>query len=370
MHLKEFSVETWMTEHEGSCQYNLADTCIKAMSLRELESLTHEDIINHIYDIPLDYGPIQGSQELKDAILTLYKTGDHDNLAITRGAVNANQHVMDTILEPGDHIVALTPGYEQFYTYPASLGCDYTLIQLQEEKQWEPSIEDFKEAINDRTKMIILNAPNNPTGTIIKQDLMEQLIAYCQRRSIYILVDEIYKGINPQAYCDSVSDLYELGITTSSLAKIYSFAGLRLGWIKANKELIKQINFRRDYTMISTGAIDDYLTCVVLRHKEEVLKRSRDIVSKNIAILKDYLAAEPLVSCVIPQDGTVAFLHYHAPIDSKTLCEELQAKCGVFFVPGACFDQEYYLRFGFTQDPHIIKQGLSLLSAYLHEQTD
>lgn len=370
MKLKEFSVETWMTDHENDCRYNLADTCIKAMSLRELEELTHEDIINHIYDIPLDYGPIQGSAELKDAILTLYKTGDHDNLSITRGAVNANQHVMDTILEPGDHVVALTPGYEQFYTYPASLGCDYTLIELEEEKNWEPSLDDFKKAINDRTKMIILNAPNNPTGTIIKQDLMEDLIKLCKPHHIYILVDEIYKGISSHDYCDSISDLYEYGITTSSLAKIYSFAGLRLGWIKANKDLIKTINYRRDYTMISTGAIDDYLTCVVLKHKEEVLKRSREIVSANIKILKDYLSREPLVTCVIPEDGTVAFLHYHAPIDSKTLCVELQSQSGVFFVPGACFNKEYYLRFGFTQDPAVIQKGLQLLSQYLHAQTD
>lgn len=367
MKLKEFSVETWMTVHENDCRYNLADTCVKAMSLHELADMTKEDIIGQIYDIPLDYGPIQGSDDLKDAILSLYKTGGHENIAITRGAVNANQHVMDTLLEPGDHVVALTPGYEQFYSYPASLGCSYSLVHLDEARNWEPDIEDFKQAINDRTKMIILNAPNNPTGTTIDSKLMQALIELCRPRGIYILCDEIYKGINPDADSDSVADLYERGITTSSLAKIYSFAGLRLGWIKASKQIIDLINFRRDYTIISTGAIDDRLTAIVLNHKDQILARSRAIVHTNVAILKDYLASEPLVDAVIPKDGTVCFLHYHKDLPSAAFCEDIQQRHGVFFVPGSCFDEEYHLRFGFTRDSEEIRQGLALLSKYLHE---
>lgn len=364
MKLKEFDVETWMTEHENDCRYNLADTCVKAMSLRELEDLIKENVMDHIYDLPLDYGPIQGSPALKEAILSLYKTGNSENIAITRGAVNANQHVMDTILEPGDHIVALTPGYEQFYSYPKSLGCAYTLVELKEDNNWQPTIDDFQKAINENTKMIILNSPNNPTGTLIKDDLMKQLIDLCAPHHIYIMCDEIYKGLT-ETDTGSVSDLYEYGITTSSLAKIYSFAGLRLGWIKARKELIDKINYRRDYTMISTGAIDDYLTTVVLQHKEIILDRSRKIVLQNKEILKHYLEKEPLVSCVIPEDGTVAFLHYHVDVPSKVLCENLQKATGVFFVPGACFGSEYHLRFGFTQDPEVIEKGLLLLSDYL-----
>lgn len=367
MKLKEFSVETWMTEHENDCRYNLADTCVEAMSLHDLADLTKEDIIGKIYDIPLDYGPIQGSDALKDAILSLYKTGTHENIAIARGTVNANQHVMDTLLEPGDHVVALSPGYEQFYSYPASLGCSYTLIHLKEEKNWEPDIDDFASAINNKTKMIILNAPNNPTGTTIDQKLMEQLIELCGPRGIYILCDEVYKGIAEDCYCDSVSDLYDRGITTSSLAKIYSFAGLRLGWIKASKEIIDAINYRRDYTIISTGAIDDLLTTIVLNHKEKILARSRKIVENNVQILKDYLLTEPLVDAVIPKDGTVCFLHYHKDISSSVLCEDLQKRYGVFFVPGSCFDLEYHLRFGFTRESEEIRTGLQLLSRYLHE---
>ncbi len=365
MYLKEFDVETWMTNHEQNCQYNLADTCVSDMSIHELESLIHKDLMGDLMHMRMDYGPITGSDCLKDAILSLYKTGTRDNVAVAHGAINANEHVMDTLLNKGDHVIALTPSYEQFYSYPASIGCEYDLVELNEDNNWEPVIDDFKKLIKPETKMFILNSPNNPTGTVIKQSLMEEFIELARSHSIYILVDEIYRGMN-NTLCDSISDMYELGIATASLSKVYSFAGLRLGWIKGPKQLIDEINFRRDYTIISTGPWNDYLATVVLQHKDLILDRSRHIILENKKILKEWLEKEDLVECVIPEDGTVCFLHYLFDMPSKELCEKLQNDTGVFFVPGMAFNKEYHLRFGFTSDSKVIKEGLETFSSWIH----
>ena len=358
MYLKEFDVETWMTNHEQNCQYNLADTCVSDMSIHELESLIHKDLMSDLMHMRMDYGPITGSDCLKDAILSLYKTGTRDNIAVAHGAINANEHVMDTLLNKGDHVIALTPSYEQFYSYPASIGCEYDLVELNEDNNWEPVIDDFKKLIKPETKMFILNSPNNPTGTVIKQSLMEELIELARSHSIY-------SGMN-NTLCDSISDMYELGIATASLSKVYSFAGLRLGWIKGPKQLIDEINFRRDYTIISTGPWNDYLATVVLQHKDLILDRSRHIILENKKILKEWLEKEDLVECVIPEDGTVCFLHYLFDMPSKELCEKLQNDTGVFFVPGKAFNKEYHLRFGFTSDSKVIKEGLETFSSWIH----
>ena len=160
--------------------------------------------------------------------------------------------------------------------------------------------------------------------------------------------------------------MYELGIATASLSKVYSFAGLRLGWIKGPKQLIDEINFRRDYTIISTGPWNDYLATVVLQHKDLILDRSRHIILENKKILKEWLEKEDLVECVIPEDGTVCFLHYLFDMPSKELCEKLQNDTGVFFVPGMAFNKEYHLRFGFTSDSKVIKEGLETFSSWIH----
>ena len=369
MKIKEFEVETWMTNHETRCKYNLTETCVSSLSLNDLQQLTQEDISTTIMNMTMDYGPIVGSQRLKRAILSLYQTGNESNITITHGAINANELVMMSLLEPGDHVISLFPSYQQMYDFPLSLGCDVSFIQLNEKKQWMPTIEDFMHVMQDNTKMICLNSPNNPTGTCLPLSLMKEIIALAKQYDCYILCDEIYRGLNTQTQqmSPSFSDYYEKAIVTQSLSKVFSFAGLRLGWIKGPQDVIKTIDLRRDYHIISSGPLNDYLACLVLENKDIILQRSIDICQKNKELLKQWLEKEPLVSCVIPQEGTVCFLKYDVPVPSYEFCEKLQNETGVFFVPGSAFGIDYHLRFGFTHDYEYMKEGLELFSKWLDQ---
>ncbi len=162
---------------------------------------------------------------------------------------------MNTLLEKGDEVISVVPGYQQFVDVPKSLGCKVHLVEL-DEMDWQVSVEKFRGVLNSSTKMIILNNPSNPTGTEYSNEFLNALIELCKPYNTYILCDEVYRGLNEEV---SISDLYENGISTSSLSKMFSLAGLRLGWIKANEYVIHQINIRRDYSMISTGPLVDKL---------------------------------------------------------------------------------------------------------------
>lgn len=365
MSLATFEVEKWMTDHEGDCRYNLTDTCVEALSISQFEELADLNLNDTLTHIPFDYGSIVGSNALKEAILSMYKKGSYDEVTMTQGANNANELVMMALLNEGDHVITLTPTYQQFYSFPERLGCTYDLIELKEENNWYPTIQEFRNVINDKTKMIILNSPNNPTGTVIKQELMEELIELAREYDCFILVDEIYRGLIGSRLCDSISDMYEKGIATSSFSKIYSFAGLRFGWIKGPKEVIDAVNLYRDYTIISTGPFTDYMATMILTHRDVLIERSKKRVSEVKAVLKAWLAKEKRFSAVIPEDGTVCFLKYHFDIDSKTFCDRLQKETGVFFVPGICFNCEYHVRFGFTFDPKMVEEGLDQVSLWL-----
>lgn len=369
MNIAEFEVETWMTNHENDCQYNLTETCVSSMSLNELQEFVNEDIASAIMSMTMDYGPIVGSSRLKQAILSMYKTGDENNITITHGAINANELVMMSLLETGDHVVSLYPSYQQMYDFPKSLGCDVSLIKLDEDKQWIPSIEDFKNAMKPHTKMICLNSPNNPTGTTLSLELIKQIVELAKKYDCYILCDEIYRGVNTSTrqLSPSLSDYYDKAIISQSLSKVFSFAGLRLGWIKGPQDVIDIINFRRDYHIISSGPLDDYLGCLILENKEKILQRSLDICTQNKIYLKEWLGQEPLGSCVIPEEGTVCFLRYDVDMPSAQFCEKLQAETGIFFVPGSAFGIEHHLRFGLTQKIDIVKEGLTLFSKWLSQ---
>lgn len=366
MKIDFFDVEAWMTEHEVDYRYNLAETCVASMSINDLLEFVDdkEKLINNLLATKLDYGPIVGSERLRRGIAKLYQTGDLDNITISHGCINANELVLISLLEKGDHLITITPSYQQMYSFPESFGVWTSLIELKEENNWLPEIEDFEKAIKENTKMICLVNPNNPTSTKFSKEFLIKLIEMAKKHNLYILCDEVYQGLGVDEV--AVSDLYELGISTSSLSKVTSFAGLRIGWIKANREIIKIINDRRDYHIISTGYLNDYLAAVVIENYDKIIKRSRKIINTNRQILIEWLKKEPLVECVVPEVGTIAFLKYNLPIKSKELCIELQKDTGVFFVPGACFNQEYHLRFGFANKSEDIKAGLELFSKWLH----
>lgn len=354
MRLADFKVEQWMNENEGQAKYNLTDTCASSFSMEDLLQMTQVDLSKLV----LDYGEIQGSLAFRKEVLSLYKTGSVDNITSTNGCLEANVLVMETILEPEDHVIACVPGYQQFTSYPKSLGCEVSQIELLPENLWQPKLQDFLDAIKDNTKLIILNNPNNPTGTQYDLPFLKELIQVCDQREIYILCDEVYR--NPDRL-PSISDLYQRGISTSSLSKMYGLAGLRLGWIKAECDLIKKINSRRDYTMISTGPLLDALGQAALAHKDSILQRTNMILDQNRAFLKHWLQDQDVFDCVVPENGTVCFLGIKDMKDSIAMAQYLLKEHGIFFVPGACFDKEGYMRLGLGQDPQQFQEGLMIL---------
>ena len=194
--------------------------------------------------------------------------------------------------------------------------------------------------------------------------MLNQIVDVARNVDAYVLCDEVYRGLNQEV---SISDIYENGISTSSLSKVFSLAGLRLGWIKANEYVIHQINIRRDYSMISTGPLVDKLGWIALKHKDELILRAKNIISTNKNIVREWLKENPRFECVLPSGGTVCFLKYYFDLKSETFAKLLLAEKGVFFVPGSCFDKEYCFRLGLAQDSKLFKSGLDELSNFVDE---
>jgi aspartate/methionine/tyrosine aminotransferase len=358
MKLKHFEVEQWMTQYEHRAVYNMTDTSIQPLSLKDL--LKFSPLLENLR---LDYGEITGDERLKKEILSLYSSGALENVTMAAGCSQANELVIQTLLQPGDHVISFTPGYQQFYDLPASLGCGYSLIECDGSSGWKPDLKQVEACLKDETKMILINSPNNPTGYCWKQQELEELVKMVQNRKIYILCDEVYRSYNENEPM-SISDLYEHGIATGSLSKMFSLSGLRTGWIKAEKEVIDQINYRRDYSLISTGPLTDELACTALKNKDWILQRNQRVLSENKQILQNWLLENSLFSCTIPEHGSVCFLEYHFDMPSKELALNLLEEEGVFFVPGFCFEKEGCLRLGLGQNPKIFKKGLKILSLW------
>ncbi len=359
MKLNDFYCEQWMTAYEKEAVYNMTDTSFSALSFHDLfDSKSLEE-----FDPLLDYGEITGDRGLKKEIERLYTTNDRA-LTFCHGALEGNEHVMSTLLEPGDHVIAFRPGYQQFYEYPRSLGCTVDVLDYEEENGWKLPFDAIENTICEKTKMIVLASPANPTGTTLTLKEWERLVELCKPHSIYILCDEVYRGL---MQTPSVSDLYAYGISTGSLSKVYALPGLRFGWVRAKESVIDQINVRRDYTFISTGPLVDGLAGRAFRKKEWILKRNRALLEENRKILARWLELDPRFSIQMYEESPVAFLKYDFDWDSESFCRCALKEAGIFFVPGSCFGFEHHVRLGLGRESDSFQKGLYQLSQWLDE---
>lgn len=360
MKLTPFKTEQWMTDHENEAVFNLTDTCVEPLKFSELLSFDSTDLMGKIV---LDYGAITGLTLLKKEIASLYRTAHEECITMAHGCSQANEMVLLELLEPGDHVITFTPSYEQFVRIPESIGCRVTALRLHEETGWQPDADELRAAFRPETKMILFNSPNNPTGTVFQKEFLDLCAELCGRNGCRMFADEVYRDRD----MDSLFDLYPHTIVTGSLSKLYSLAGLRLGWIAADPDVIAAINRRRDYSIISDGPLTETAGLIALREKEHLHVRSESIIRESRAAVEDWIGNEPRADLVLPEHGTVCFLRYHIPMESRELAERIQKKYGVFFVPGWCFDCEYHLRLGLTRGAEVMREGLNRLSLFMDE---
>ncbi|MCI8646986.1 MAG: aminotransferase [Firmicutes bacterium] len=372
MKIKTFKVERWMNDYEDDAVYNLGETCIDSLTVKELLELSGKDpqeYLTALGDVRLTYSHIFGSPELLSGISTLYQTIAPEQVVPTHGAVGGNNMVITTLIEPGDNMISVMPTYQQHYSIPESIGAEVRILQLRPENNFLPDIEELKSLIDSKTKMITVNNPDNPTGSWIPADIMKQVADAAASVGAYVLSDEVYRGISEDgSYMHSIVDIYEKGISVGSMSKIFSLAGLRMGWIATqDMEVIEQLHERRDYDTISCGVLDDMLASLALANKERIFERNREILLKNREILESWVQETEGVHYIKPVAGTTALVYYDKDIPSYDLCVRLIREKGLLFTPGSCFELEHCVRIGYAFDSKLLRQGLDRFAEFLAE---
>ena len=372
MNIKTFKVERWMNDYEDNCTYNLAETCIDSITIKELLEMCGKDVTEYMVDLAdtrLTYSHIFGSPELLKGISGLYKEAKPEHIIPTHGAIGANNLAITTIICPEDNMVSVMPTYQQHYSIPESIGAEVRILNLNLGNHFLPDIEQLKSLVDENTKMITINSPNNPSGSLIPVDEMKEIVEIAKGVDAYVLCDEVYRGISEDgSYMPSIVDLYEKGISVGSMSKTFSMAGVRLGWIATrDTELLELLKERRDYDTISCGVIDDKLAALALENKEKIYERNSKILLKNRQILDDWVKATPEVYYQKPVAGTTALVYYKKDIPSYDLCVKLLESKGVLFTPGECFEMEGSVRIGYAFDSKLLKQGLDLFAEFLKE---
>ncbi|KAL6716548.1 hypothetical protein ACLMJK_006115 [Lecanora helva] len=386
--IKPFAVEQWMDKYETTAQNNIAETCVASLSLKDLQNLSeNKDDDIYLSSTKLTYGPIRGSERLRSNLANLYsskKPFQAENILISSGAIAANMTVFYGLIEKGDHVICHYPTYQQLYEIPRSLGAEVDYWRAQEGKKWQLDIEELRSLVRPNTKMIILNNPHNPTGSIISKTTLDALIDVAEEHDLIIHSDEVYRPLfhsispgSPDFPPSIISLPYAKTIAVGSLSKAYSLAGIRVGWIASrSSDIIEACAQARDYTTISVSQVDDQIAAFALSPSciHALLHRNIQLAKRNLEALEKFVESHRWAcEWIKPVAGTTAFIKFSimgSEADDVAFCEALMDQTGVMLVPGSkCFgdgiDYKGYVRFGFCCETTVLEEGLEKLDKFM-----
>lgn len=368
MKVDPFLVEQFLNTYEQGVDLNIAETDIDPFTLGDfLTFVGREDFFEELKEKRLTYGFIEGSPLLRRGLASLYDHMNSENILVAGGAIGANFLVFYSLVEPGETVVSIIPAYQQLYSVARSFGARVKLLRLRREHGWLLDSDELAELVDENTKLIVINNPHNPTGSLIDKGSLEKICAIAEEVGAYLLCDESYRGlyVNPEDQVPSTVDLSEKAIATGSFSKPFSLSGLRLGWIAAGRRIIEECFAHRDYTTISNSVIDDALAGLAVENKDLILKRNLEIIRTNHRVLSGWIEGEPLIDWVPSRAGSIAFLRHNLKMPSKELCLRLLKEKGTLLVPGSCFEMEGFLRIGYGCRTDVLEEGLSRFKDFL-----
>jgi aspartate/methionine/tyrosine aminotransferase len=338
--LPDFRLETYFSRWEFAARYNLTASDAQTMSLAELLDLADDDGRARWESLHLGYTETFGLPALREAIADTYDQVAAPDVLCFTGAEEGIYLAMQVLLGPGDHAVVVTPNYQAAETVPLSI-CDVTGVALRPEDGWALDLEAIERALRPATRVVSVNFPHNPTGTVPSEDTWRALVRLCDERGIRLLSDEVYRGLelSPRRPLPQAADLSPTALSLNVLSKAYGLPGLRIGWIACrDRDLLGRLEHAKHYTTICGSAPSEILALIALRARDRILARNRQIVADNLPLFEAFFARFPgLFEWQPPQGGCVCFPRYLGPDGVEAMCTDLVEQEGVLLLPASIY---------------------------------
>src|SRR6266566_1769202 len=191
MDFQNFDLEYFQSEYERTAEYNLADSSVKCSTVHDV--LAGEDPAP-LLELPLYYPEVNGTGLLRERIAALYPNATPANVLVTVGAAQANSMACSTLLEQGDEVIVISPGYRQVWGLAKNLGCHVKEAKLRPENNWRLDVDELESLASAKTKLISIVNPNNPTGSILSREEMARIVNLCRKTGAWLHADEVYRG--------------------------------------------------------------------------------------------------------------------------------------------------------------------------------
>lgn len=366
-----FRIEQYYARHEFTAAFMLSSSDAESVAVVDLLAL-EPGSEERLQGLRLGYTESAGSPALREVIASVYRDVGPDDVVVVSAAEEGIFAVYHALLGPGDHVIVETPCYESALELARSTGADVTEWRRSPADGWSHDLEALERLLRPDTRLLYVNTPHNPTGTLMPRHVLARVVELAAERRAWLFVDEVYRELehDPGDRLPAGVELYERCISLGSVSKTYGLPGLRLGWLASHdREALARVVDFKHYTTICSSAPSELLCEIALRHRETLVERNRAIVNHNLPLLDSFLESRrSLLSWVRPAAGPIGFARVAGVADVAAFCERVVAESGVLLLPGTVYDEPEHIRLGFGR--RNLPQALARFESWLGDFTD
>ena len=333
-----------------------------------LPPINVKESLSEVYDKGfLKYGQTRGMPEFREKLAQYvskkFSTSvSEKNIFVTPGARFGVFAAISTLLIPGDEVIVIEPSWPAYKDCAFNSGIKVRLVKTSLESNWEPSILEIKEKINSNTKMIILNYPNNPTGKILPQELLNEIVNIARKNDLYILSDEIYSEYSNESWKSILEFNYEKSIVTQSFSKSHAMTGFRIGYVISDEEIINKLTKLGGLCLTNVSEPIQYVAMNALvadvRENQKIIKKRLELINQK---------ATEMGLDIIPSDGAMyLFARINQDDFDGTKFANFALEKGLAIAPGEGFGEyRSFIRISACQDEKTLNEGMNLLKELL-----
>ncbi|MBJ7390826.1 MAG: pyridoxal phosphate-dependent aminotransferase [Chthoniobacterales bacterium] len=321
------------------------------------------------------YTPSAGIPELRTAISEKFSKDNGidykpNQVIVSNGAKQSCFNAILACCEPGDEVIIPAPYWLSYPDMVKLVGAEPVIVQTKASNAYKMTAEEFENAMTPRTKMVIINSPGNPTGSVYTREELEALVEVALTEDIFILSDEIYeKLIYDDASHVSVASLskeaYDLTITVNGFSKAYAMTGWRLGYLGAPESIAKVIDSLQSHSTSGPNSFAQKGAVAALKGSQQCVTDMRDEFNVRREYMYERLAAIPNVSTVKPLGAFYMLADISKfGLSSTNFADRLLSKAEVAVVPGIAFGDDKTVRLSYATDLETIKTGLDRIEQF------
>src|SRR2546423_1536240 len=315
------------------------------------------------------YTPSSGLPELRQAISEKLAADNQleyraSQIVVSNGAKHSCYNAVLATCQTGDEVIIPSPYWVSYPDMVRLAGAEPVIVQTSERNSWKMSARDFENAMTPRTKMVIINSPGNPSGSVYSREELEALVEVAAEEDIYILSDEIYeKLVYDDAKHVSIGSLskqaYDLTITVNGFSKSYAMTGWRLGYMGAPEAIAKAIDSIQSHSTSNACSFAQKGAIAALKGDQQPLSDMHDEFDMRRNYMFDRISKIPNITAVKPQGAFYVLVNIsQLGLTSQNFADRLLSKANVAVIPGAAFGDDRTIRLSYATSIDVIKKGL------------